>query len=229
MKKIMILIPLLSIGLLASCGGETQQEENYSGLIGTFTFDRSIKQDAKKESLRIYNNLESAINNNLYTSDVYPLNTVNGSQVCYSYQQSLKLNRNYTYRYTYTITLTNSEQWGKDFAMVNVEMEGKFSYSANNEYEYTVTLENPYAGIEKIYGCTISSEGSIFAWTLMNTPSKETDLAKEIALNQDYQYSRFSKGRNVLVEKRENERILTDNIFYYDILNDLALYCDYTF
>ena len=225
----MISIPLLTIGFLTYCNNDTKEEENYSSLIGTFTFDRSIKQDAKNEDLRIYNTLDNAVDNNLYTSNVYPLNTVNGTKVCYSYQQSLKLNRNFSYRYVYSITLTNSEEWGKDFAMINVEMEGTFSFVKNNEYEYAVTLSNPTSGLERLYGCTISAEGSVFAWTLSNVPSKEVDIAKELSLNENYNYSRFTKGRNVVVERRENERILTDNIFYYDVLNDLALYCDYSF
>lgn len=227
MKKYLFLfISLLS---LISCSNNTQIEENHSKLIGTFTFDKAIKTDENGNSLRIYNNLEDAINNNMYTSNIYPLNTVNGSQVCYSYQQSLKLNRNYSYRYVYSIKLTNSEQWGKDFALINVDIEGTFTYEKVNDFEYEVVLENPTSGSEKIYGANVTSPNNIYSWNLANNPSLEINIEKEINNNQEYIFNRYIRGRKVTVEKNENDRILQDNIYYFDVMNDIGLYCDYSF
>ena len=232
-NKLLALSFLVLPCMLVSCGEEETPEENYSDLTGTFTYDIAVRKNDKDEDLRIFNTTEDAVNGHLYTSNYYPLNTVNGSKVGYSYQQSLKLKRDYTYEYQYTITLTNSEEWGKDFASINVELSGTFEYEMLSEdlesaiRTYSVTLNNPTSGKETIYGITVTGLESIFAWNLNTVASYELDIASALELEKEnFEYNRLIKGRQVEVIKGE-ERVLTDNIYYYDIMTDIGPYCDY--
>lgn len=232
MKKLFILSLLFISFSLSGCGEQTStssQEIEYSKLTGTYTFDDSFNKDSLGNDLRIYNKIEDAVNNNLFTSNYYPLNTVNGTKITYSYSQSLKLKRDYTYLYEYTITLTNGEEWGKDFASINVLMNGTFAYTSDDNINYLVDLSNPISGNMELYGFNINGEGSVFNWTLSLVSNFEIDIEYELSLNEEYSYNRFIKGRTVTCIKTEEDRILSDNIFYYDILNDIAPYCDYNF
>lgn len=231
MKKINKLF-LMIVGIigLVSCGnsGSSSESTSFSGLTGTYTNDVAIKKDNKGNDLRIYNNLTEAVDGNMYTSNAYPLNTVNGSKVCYAYVQSLKLKRDFTYEYEYTITLTNSEEWGKDFAIINVDLGGTFTYTSQNEESYRVTLSNPTKGSLDIRGATITMTQNIFAWNLNNTSSYHIDIEHELMMFENYSYHRLIQGRIVEVIRNGDDRVLNDNIYYYDIMNDVAPYCDYT-
>lgn len=228
----LLILSLSFSALLLSCGKNNNNSSeliNFSSLTGTFTKDKAIKTNSLGEDLRIYNNLDSISNNDMYTSSVYPLNTVNGTKVSYSYSQSLRLKRDYTYEYSYIITLTNSEEWGKDFASLEVDMKGIFEEPiSSDELNYSVKLLDPTEGTMKIYGCTISGEGSIFAWSKNTAATYSLDIGYELLLNSEYDYNRFIEGRLVTCIKGE-DRILEDDIYYHDILNDIAPYCDYTF
>lgn len=231
MKKNLKYLVILC-AMLASCGSgneniSSETSIEYSSLIGTFTYDEVVKQNEIGEDLRIYSSLEDTINGDMYTSSLYPLNSVNGTKVSYGYNQSLRLTRNYTYEYSYTITLTNSEEWGKDFAAIEVNMEGTFDYITADDVNYTVTLSNPSTGTMSIYGAAISGLGSIFSWTKNNTAGYVLDLEKELKANPQYTYNRYMKERTVQCFKGE-DRVLTDNIYYFDILNDIAPYCSYS-
>ena len=130
-KKIILSSLVLMLLSLSSCNkndnsSSSVTNDDYSILTGTYTFDKAIKKDKNDQDLRLYNTLKEAKDGNMFTSDYYPLNTVNNTKVCYAYQQSLQFKRDYTYHYEYSITLTNSEEWGKDFATIKVIMEGTF-------------------------------------------------------------------------------------------------------
>ncbi len=221
---ILAALSLASAFALSACGEEAPQTET-SALSGTFTHSEAIKKDAANQDLRIYNQA-SAADNNLYCT-VYPLNTVNGSKVCYSVDQRLKLKRDFTYNYQYTITLTNSEEWGKDFSSISVQIVGTFTYQTTDGVNYQVTLQNPAEGTQTIYGASVSGEANIYAWTLNSTAGKIVDIAYELSLDASFKYDRYTCGRSVSVSKLEKS--VGDDVYYRDIMNDIAPYCSYTF
>jgi len=236
-KKIILSSLVLMLLSLSSCNkndnsSSSVTNDDYSILTGTYTFDKAIKKDKNDQDLRLYNKVEEAKDGNMFTSDYYPLNTVNNTKVCYAYQQSLQFKRDYTYHYEYSITLTNSEEWGKDFATIKVIMEGTFVPTLLEEdfetgvRKFEATLNNPTSGSETIYGMTIVGEGSLFAWNLNSAATYELDIALALNENEDFIYNRLIKGRKVEVLRGE-ERVLTDDIYYYDILKDIAPYSDY--
>lgn len=233
MKKVLLVIlaAVMCIGLAACGGNEDTQPTEKSGLIGTFTYSDSISKseivgDEWESALRMYGSEEAAEGGNMYCT-VPPFDTIGGSRVRYTYDQRLRLKRDFTYSYQYNITLNNAEDWGNDFARVTVAIEGVFSYVLNEDDTYTVYLEDPTAGIFTIYGITAIRPGDIFGWTINSAATYVEDVASELARDAGYSYNRYLIGRSVTVEK--TEKIVTDDIFFRDIMNDIAYYCDYTF
>lgn len=237
MKKLLsiILVVLIATALVifVGCNDEqTTEPTEKSGLIGTFTYSESIRTsnvasgNEFDRALRLYGSEQDAVNGNLWC-DVYPFNGIQGSRVSYTYDQRLQLKRDFTYIYQYTITLTNSEDWGNDFARMNVVMEGKYTYQDNGSGEFSVTLDNPYAGTQTVYGSTSSSSSNIYGWSINSTATYVENVETELATNSDYQYNRYLTGRRVAVNKEEKS--VFDDIFYRDIMNDIAVYSDYTF
>ena len=238
MKKLLsiVLVVFMVVCALVICVGcdkdnGTESTEK-SGLIGTFTYSDSVRtcnivSDNEFESaLRLYGSEAAATNGNLWC-DVYPFNGIQGSRVSYAYDQRLQLKRDFTYIYQYTITLTNSEDWGKEFARMTIVMEGKYTYQENGSGIFSVMLSNPYAGTQTVYGSTATSSSNIYDWTINSSATYVENVAAELAANADYQYNRYLIGRNLTVNKEEKS--VLDDIFYRDIMNDIAQYSDYTF
>lgn len=220
---ILAALSLMSAFAFSACGEEPAETET-SGLSGIFTHSEAIKKDTANQDLRIYNRAD-ATDNNLYCT-VYPLNTVNGSKVCYGIDQRLKLKRDFTYNYQYTITLTNSEEWGKDFSSVSVQIVGTFTYQTTDGANYQVALQNPTEGTQTIYGANVSGEANIYAWMLSSAAGKILDVAYELSLDASFEYNRYICGRSVSVSKLEKS--VADDLYYRDIMNDIAPYCSYT-
>lgn len=238
MKKFLSIFSILLIAVFAMAVfvGCTE-DENYvptekSGLIGTFTYSESIRtndivsDNAFESALRLYGSEEAAKDGNLWC-DVYPFDSIQGSRVSYTYDQRLQLKRDFTYIYQYTITLTNSEDWGNDFARINVVMQGKFAYAESGAGNYTVLIGDPYAGTQTVYGATAVRLGDVYGWTINSSATYVEDVAAELALDEYYAYNRYLIGRELTVNK--DEKSVSDNIFFRDIMNDIALYSDYTF
>lgn len=236
MKKLLsiFLAVLIAVALFTfvGCKGDNNEPTEKSGLIGTFTYSDSIRtnnvasDDPFESALRIYGSEAAATNGNLWC-DVYPFNGIQGSRVSYTYDQRLQLKRDFTYIYQYTITLTNSEDWGNDFARINVVMEGKYNYQDNGSGTFTVTLNNPYAGTQTVYGSTATSLSNIYDWKINSSATYVENVASELAADPDYAYNRYLTGRRLTVNKEEKS--VSDNVFYCDIMNDIAQYSDYTF
>ncbi|MCH5157130.1 MAG: hypothetical protein J1G02_04565 [Clostridiales bacterium] len=230
---IAVLIAFSALVLLVGCKDENNtQPTEKSGLIGTFTYSESIRtseivsDNPFESALRLYGSEQDAANGNLWC-DVYPFNGIQGSRVSYTYDQRLQLKRDFTYIYQYTITLTNSEDWGNDFARMTIVMEGNYSYQDSGSGVYTVTLTDPYAGTQTVYGATAVRPGDVYGWTINSSATYVEDVVAELSQNADYSYNRYLKGRDLVVNKEDKSVI--DNIFYRDIMNDIAVYSDYTF
>lgn len=234
MKKIFCVIIAAAFALaLAACSkGDNAPAAAKSGLIGTFTYSDSIltcddlNDDGNKKELRMYNSEERAVGGNMYCT-VAPFNTIDGSRVSYVYDQRLRLKRDYTYAYQYNITLHNNEDWGNDFARLSVSIEGTFVYELVGGSEYAVRLNDPTIGTLTVYGATAIRPNDIYGWSVSSSPTYIEDVAAELERDANYIYNRFLAGRNVRVNK--DEKALYDDIFYRDIMNDIAPYSDYTF
>jgi hypothetical protein len=211
-----------------------EKEEETSvraGVTGTFTSSVTVQENTKTAedadtALRVYGDKGKATDGNMYVT-AYPLNTVDGAKIQYKYEQRLKLKKDFSYSYQYTITLTNGEEWGKDFATMSVQMNGTFTYEESDSSEYTVTLGNPVAGTQTISGITVTGEGNIFAWTANNAPTYTLNIESELSADENYRFDRYLAGRTVKVDK--TEKSVEDDLFYADILDDIAPYSDYTF
>lgn len=222
--KLFTIICILTLALtFVACDDKT---ENTSGLIGSFTYSEAIKTNDAGEDLRIYSSEADATNGNMFVT-AYPFNTITSAKICYTVDQRLRLKRDFSYNYQYTITLTNAEEWGKDCAQISVVMSGTFTYSGVDGDYYDVVLSNPTQGTFTVYGSTINGEGSIYSWNLNSSPSFIIDVETELKLDKNYQFNRYLAGRTVSVSKVDKE--IYDNLFFRDIVNDIAPYSDYQF
>ena len=227
MKKFIlsILSLILALPLLFSFAA-CEEEAETSSLIGSFTYSDAIKTNEADGDLRIYGNESEATDGNMFVTK-YPFNTITSAKVCYTVDQRLRLKRDFTYNYQYTITLTNGEEWGKDCAQIAVQISGTFTYASIDGDYYEVTLNDPTEGTQTVYGSTVGIEGSIYAWNLNTAESYVIDVAHELSLNADYEYNRYLKGRVLTVVKSDKE--VYDDIYFRDIMNDIAPYSDYVF
>lgn len=205
---------------LAACGGDNGGG-NVSELIGRFTStaDREVVLCNDKT---LAGTSDGENRTYIYTSDLYPLNTIERESVVYSSSQTLRLKRDYTYEYSYDLQLKKVTQDGNtDLVKMEVLLKGVFVYSEDSEPNfYSVELAKPETGEEVIYGAAIADEGNIYSWRQSTSANYRMDAA--LAGEAD----RYTAARTVRVERGE-ERVVYDNVFYADLLNDVAPFCSY--
>lgn len=232
MKKIhkwlsVLFCVLLSVTCLLFTGckdGEDQTPEARSALRGTFTYQNEIIVPFKKEI---------SDGQHLYCS-LYPHRDMGEANILYRMNQRLKLNRDYTYSYTYSVILGNPNPWGNlEQAKVAVSITGTFTYTAKpySTGEYIVRLSNPTGGTEEIYGMNFSgaNPADLYSWSIHGTADYKMDFSTVSQLD-NFVYDEYVEARTVYVYKAQTEdesNILTDNIFYPYILDDIARYSTY--
>lgn len=219
----MVMIIALSVTLFVACGGNKQPDVEQSALRGTFTYSETINQ-----GLKVTNKLpgDIEVNNKQYLfSNVYPINYGNeGMAIAYGIDQRLKLNRDFTYNYDYTILISNPRDWGGTNARLVVSISGTFVYAEGaNANEYSVLLSNPTGGTEQLFGATFTSQDN-YGWSMHSQPDLTLDYSLLSRL-ANYQYDEYVCSRVVTVNK--TTKLLTDNVFYPEILNYIALYSTY--
>lgn len=223
----MAILGLLSLASCNSDGGN----ESTSELIGKFSSnnDRSVilsNDESKKGISETRNGINYTY---IYTSDLYPLNTVEDEDLNYNTSQSLRLKRDYTYEYTCDILLRKVTTNGNtDLAKVSFTSKGTFEYVELDDSVFHVTLSDPIEGKEERFGSYISEEGkngNVYSWSLSSTASYSLDLSMAAKV-EDYEFDRYVKGRSVTVT-RASERVLEDDVFFDDFLSDVAPYCSY--
>lgn len=225
LKFFSLILAVCAAGAVAACA--PAEDGPRSRLIGTFTDSDTISSNAAGGDLCLYGSEAGAENGDLYCT-VAPFDALDGVRVRYSYEQRLKLKRDYTYYYQYSITLYNAGDAGKDFAQISVVAEGTFSYEEADETgnRYAVTLQDPTSGMFTVVGATAQFE-DIYGWVKQSSPAYVVDIAAELMRSGDAAYNRYTRGRSVVVMKEE--KLLLDDIFYRDVLNDIAPYSDYTY
>ena len=208
---------------LVACGGNKGGEEKRSELIGSF-------ESAQSSDVTLTNDkslVGASDGSHIYTSSVYPLNTVESVGVRYASYQKLRLRRDYTYEYTLEIMVRMvSSQANVDLAKLEASVKGDFEYKQNSGENYTVTLSDPTSGDEKRYGSYIVGENNIYGWKMSSAPNYKFTVSGAQA-DGDPEYDRYIRGKTVGVEKRGTERVLYSDMFFSDIFDDIAPYCSY--
>lgn len=221
-------------GIKSAIFGEQEEEKSsddkaeQSSLIGTFTYNEAIGQQAW--TLQMTRDLEKQDTDTVkyVYCTVYPQTIAEGSPVCFTIDQRLKLSRDYTYRYQYTILLSNPQDWGAQFARFVVDISGTYTYNENGEDTYSVTLSAPLSGTETIYGSTLSRT-DIYGWSMHSSADYVLDIETARAADENFIPDKHIAGRVVTVEKSQEGNSVSDDIFYRDLMNTLALYSDYSF
>lgn len=217
-----LMVVMLVVTLLAACNTKESKEEQ-SALRGTFTYSETINK-----GLSVTNKLPDEIevnNKNYLFSNVWPINYGNeGMAIAYGIDQRLKLNRDYTYSYDYTILISNPRDWGGANARLVVSITGTFEYAESvNANEFSVLLSNPTGGTQQLFGASITSPDN-YNWSMHSQPDLTLDYSVLSKL-ADYQYDEYVCSRVVSVNK--TTKLLSDDVFYPEILNYIALYSTY--
>lgn len=224
MKRKFIIIPIVlalaaafSLSACSKKGGSAAVSE----LRGTFTYSETINK-----GLSVTNAKPAQSNGvrSLLYANVYPINYGNeGMPIAYGIDQRLKLNRDFTYLYEYSILLSNPRDWGGNLARLSVSITGEFEYMDCGGGEYSVLLKNPTGGTERVYGATFTSPDS-YGWYMHGQPDLTLDFSLLSKL-EGYKFDDYVKSR--VVEVRKTDKTITDDVFYPEILNYIALYCTY--
>ena len=221
------MIVALLVTLLVACNdnqdGNKQSSGAESALRGTFTYSETINQ-----GLSVTNKQpgDVEVNNKQYLfSNIYPINYGNeGMPIAYGIDQRLKLNRDYTYNYDYTILISNPRDWGGPNARLVVSISGTFEFAEGaNANEYSVLLSNPTGGTEQLFGATLASPDN-YQWSIHSQPDLSLDYSV-LSRVVGYQFDEYVCSRVVSVNK--TTKLLSDDVFYPEILNYIALYSIY--
>ena len=216
-----------SATIFSSCA-KKEEEKPVSAIRGTYTYQNVYGQD---KSLRITSDSIKATSeykyNYLFCSS-YPERNAEDQPVSYTVDQRLKLFKDYTYYYEYSIKLANPQDWGGSIAAINVSMSGTFTYyePTGTEKTYVVKLSNPTGGSRTVYGARITDSASVYGWSLHG----EADLVEDLGYLStlpDYNFDKYTRGRTVKISETEEDKVLYDDIFFTDIIQDISKYFNY--
>lgn len=226
MKRKFIIFTIIFSLLLGACALSACSKaapDAVSELRGTFTYNETINQ-----GLSVTNAApgDIEVNNRQYLfANVYPINYGNeGMAIAYGIDQRLKLNRDFTYLYEYSILISNPRDWGGNSARLSVSITGTFEFAQGGSAgEYSVLLSDPTGGFQQVFGATITSPDS-YGWSMHSQPDLSLDYGL-LAKQENYRFDEYVRSRVVSVDKAT--RTLTDDVFYPEILNYIALYSTY--
>ena len=238
MKKNYLIIALTAM-LLASCGGNSNEEINLkNGLKNKFSNDVEYNDVLHRKDIVEHGRY-------LYTSS-YPLNTIHGygcyedgaadsgQYFKYSYTQTLMLEKDYTYHYKFNVGFGNL--WNDpNFIGVNADIYGTYTFAKLNDTDYEVKLSTPKSGVEEYHGCDFDvSElfwfgGGKCIGSKHSTPDKLIDFALNIETGFE-EYDFFTSSKTIKVsadaENPQNNKVY-DELFYPYYLDLLGQYCSY--
>lgn len=232
MKKIfktiilVVLLVVMSLSLFA-CGEDDSVEVKKSALKSTYTYSNTIGAD---KTLVLTDSLFLAKDQpgKYLLTTVWPMrqDATNGTnQFSYKMDQRLKLKDDFMYIYDYTIEIKNPNDWGGRVGYVSVQMIGTFTYidDTNEDGIYQVKLSNPTAGKQEIFSFDVTGSGS-YGYSMHQKPDAVFDLGFLATLDH-YAFDKYTCGREVFVNQLEKS--LDDNVFFYDIMDLLSIYCKY--
>lgn len=235
-KKIVVSVFVVALLMmcfaLVACGGKDGQEQKEtSELIGGFESSGSelvcLTNDESKLGSEKFDNDSKSYCRYIYTSDIYPLDTVDDVTVNYITYQKLRLKRDFSYEYNVEITLRKiTDNGNTDLAKLEATTKGTFDFAKYTGENYGVTISNPTEGTESRYGAYITGEGNIFSWKMSTAPDYSLDIKSESA-KEEPQFDRYVNGKYLAVEKSGAERILYNDVFFDDLLVDIAPYCSF--
>lgn len=226
-----------AVGAMSSCAvtefidnitpTQTQKEENVvdpnaptSELFGTFTHENTYGQKAGECQTTPDRTKTKDGNVEFVYVGKFPIENA-GQPISYKIEQNLKLNRDFSYRYQYSITLKNPQDWGGEVALVEFDLYGTFTFTNAGANTYNVVLADPTAGTETIYSCNVSNPGSVYNWNKHGTADAIIDIAKEKEYNPSYELNKYMKGRTFTVTKTADDKSVSENEFYRDIIIDV--------
>lgn len=218
------IVTALSCIAFTGCTKDNNTATKRSELYGTFTYQETLGLGDTK--LRITHDTTKLNSNREYiSSTVYPINgNSEGTNISYNMDQRLKLNRDYTYKYDYTVLLSNPGDWGASFARLLISITGTFDYRETAvDGKYNVVLNDPTEGEQTVYAFTIGSS-NIYNWYMHSQPDLVIDY-QAAAAESGYVYDRYAGARMITVNK--NDKTVSDDIFYSDLLDYIAHYCTY--
>lgn len=211
----------ISAAALCACTDDKPQESAKSGLTGTYTYQETLGV-TEADAVRITHDENNASNRTI-SSTVYPINSgLEGARVSYNMDQRLKLKRDYTYEYEYSVVLGNPGDWGQRFASFTVSIGGTFTYEKISDELYTVELSDPVRGTQSGRSYRVTG-GGIYGLAMHDGDDFSIDY--EAISNAGMGYDKYVRGRTVTVNKTDN--VLTDDIFFPDLLDYLSAYGTY--
>ncbi len=232
-SKLLLIIAAAALGAstvaLVGCTGggeETEAPKERSELVGGFESTESrdivLTNDSSLIGMENEHNIPY-----VYTSDIYPLNTIEKEGLKYNTYQKLRLKRDFTYEYNLEILVRMvTVQSNIDLLKLEATTFGTFEYKDNANDNYTVTLSSPTSGVENRYGSFIIGDGNIFSWKLSTSPNYSLNV-ENVLESEEPEFDRYIATKTVAVEKYETERILYNTVFYTDFVQDMAEYCSY--
>ena len=223
-NKIVLSVASLCVCLpLAACSTDTDKPEkaDESEIFGTFTYQETI--GSRAGDLVMTSN-EQNTGKHYIQATVYPIRNGNeGQPIAYSIDQRLKLNRNFTYKYDYSILMTNTQDWGGQVARLTVRTTGEFDYTKASDNKYSVLLSDPTGGTLSVTSFNVSGGGT-YGMNIHSKPDLEIDYSV-VSTVDGYEYEKYVASRVVAVER--SQKVLSDDVFYPDLLDFIALYSTY--
>lgn len=221
------IILTISAAVFSSCA-KKEEEKSVSAIRGTYTYQNVYGQD---KSLRITSDSIKATSEYKYKylfCSTYPERNAEDQPVSYTVDQRLKLFKDFTYFYEYSIKLANPQDWGGSIATVNVSMSGTFTYYdvTGEDKTYVVKLSNPIGGTHTVYGARITDSASVYGWSLHGEADFVEDLGYLSTL-PDYNFDKYTRGRTVKLRDTVEDKILYDDIFFTDIIQDISKYFNF--
>lgn len=229
--KISVIFAAVILSLTATLFTACGNKEKESALRGTFTYQDTEEVRVSRDMLdendkeHLYNNVYPFMDPEYwdYNTDTDSYDKFVGFRIAYSMDQSLKLKRDYTYIYNYSISLKNPYEWGVEIAALSVNITGTFDFVDEGNGVYSVVLSNPTGGTQQVYGASIYG-GNIYNWNKHSNPDLTLDY-DSLSRNVNYNYDEYVKSHVVVVDK--NERRLSDDIFFPQLLNYISNYSTY--
>ncbi|MCH5162812.1 MAG: hypothetical protein J1G38_04915 [Clostridiales bacterium] len=223
-KLLSVFVAFVAALSLVACAGDSGNDgkkKKESEIYGTFTYQETL--GSRQGDLVLTSNTQNTGRHYLHAT-VFPVNNGNeGAPIAYAMDQRLKLNRNFTYKYDYTILMTNPQAWGGQIARLTVSITGVYESAPSDNGVYSVLLSNPTGGTLTVVSFQVTGGGT-YGMAIHSQNDYVVDYAI-MSTVEGYKYDKYVASRVVSVERETKS--LTDDVFYQDLFDFIALYSTY--